>query len=117
MATENNQDHFVIVNAPSKFDLMTSLMQGDSSSRNSVAFKLKDSDAEIVLHVVVSSLAREDGSGDNWLFEGYVERPGLCRRIGASLRLEDFVIKTKYVHGYYNIVRRQGWMKEALSNA
>lgn len=110
MATDN----FDLIKAPSKFDLMISLMQGDSSNRVPVVFRLKDNDAEIEIHVVATMLMREDGSGDNWLFEGYVDRLGSCVRIGSSPRLEQFILDLRgvHVHGYYNIVRRTGWINE-----
>lgn len=63
-----------IVNGPSKFDLMLTLFDGDSSHRRTVAFLLENPETEPwcgSLNFVINKVEREDGSGENWLFRGY----------------------------------------------
>lgn len=69
MSTET----FEIVHGPSKFDLMIALFHGDGNERQQVAFKVKGRKLEII--ITVNEVAREDGSGEGWCFQGY-NQPG-----------------------------------------
>jgi hypothetical protein len=60
------------VNAgPELSEMRDSLFVGSNlrQSRQTVAFQLNK---ESMIHVVINGIHREDGSGDNWIFEGYI---------------------------------------------
>lgn len=89
-----------ILDGPSKFDLMTSLMQGRVGSAQTVRFVLTmDDDGERVeVEVLIDSLKRVDGHGQEWEFTGYLLNDsvrsyitkadyGLKRRLGR-IRIE-----------------------------
>lgn len=64
-----------IIDGPSKRDLILSLSDGDFSNRKQVKFMVKTPNSKFgfsALSVVIDSAKREDGSGDNWLFEGFL---------------------------------------------
>jgi len=46
--------------------------------------------------VVINGLTREDGSGEKWLFEGY---------------LPNNQIRNQKVDGYFNLLTRTGWIR------
>ncbi len=48
------------------------------------------------LHAGIMMVAQEDGSGESWIFEGYVLGDNRGRRI----------------HGYYSSKNRSGWYRE-----
>ncbi len=81
---------FKISGGPSKFDLMVSLFDGDSSNRRSVSFTVEEQTCE----VTISTLSREDGSGESWNFSGFVR---------GSIVSPGYGIK-----GYYSSQRRCG---------
>lgn len=112
---------FDIESAPSKFDLMVSLMRGTMDNQDWVTFSIRDRENRAVpatVKVRIQMAAREDGSGDNWLFEG-------CAKYGAPLdksmvltpALKEFFIKPENwrVHGHFNTVRRTGWITAGSS--
>lgn len=76
--------HAVIVNGPSKFDLMVSLFEGSPSPRTTVRFELQSvmpppdlmgPGYEIYkltnMEVAITSVAQDGGSGECWHIEGH----------------------------------------------
>jgi len=75
----------IIVNGPSKFDLMLALFDGDNTKRRLVKFdRPADTRPAVndatpvakplvvyVFDICINSIEREDGSGERWLFGGY----------------------------------------------
>ncbi len=93
---------FNITNGPSKWDLMLALFDGDCHHKRMVRFSLKDlkrdpiKDPEIPdLSFVINTLEREDGSGENWNFEGYY--PGSSQNGPCQ--------------GFFSIRTRTGWIE------
>ncbi len=85
-----------IIDGPSKFDLVISLFHGDSQkTRTEVLFYLEKNPG-LLVPTMIDSVKREDGSGEKWLFKGYV-------------RAGDFHGK---VRGYYDTQLRRGWIKK-----
>ena len=87
---------FNIVDGPSKLDLMLSLFDGDSGLRRKVTFLLERSLSRNHLHPVINKVGREDGSGENWMFEGY------CRKVNG----QDDLIR-----GFFSTRTRTGWVE------
>jgi hypothetical protein len=99
MATRRN-----ITNGPSMLDLMLALFDGDSQHRRPLHFTLVFADEHTASEsqsepIVINSVSREDGSGKNWLIQGWtitVDGP-------------------RSVDGFYNTEKRRGWI-EFISN-
>lgn len=97
-------DNTKISSGPSKFDLMVSLFEGNQNPRKTVRFKVDSGQRkprgprntdEIIYNdvdVAITLIAHEDGSGESWLFEGYIH--GISRG---------------NIHGYYSTKNRSGW--------
>lgn len=64
----SQDDSRVIIDGPSKFDLMVSLFDGTTESQKVLVFRL---DNQRILNIRITSLQREDGSGENWIFQGF----------------------------------------------
>lgn len=122
MATRQN-----IVNGPSKFDLMTALFKGDFQNRENVVFILKQEvpvpapttpdttggrkviDQIVAVRarktgengdaitILINSVEREDGSGEEWSFKGYQRMSSGDSRSGE-------------VRGHYSTKSRSGWI-------
>lgn len=93
--TEQGPIH--IADGPGKFDLMVSLFEGNRVPRTRVAFKVDNDNlgngtTQSVLEVAITMVAQEDGSGEAWLFEGYVHSG-----------------KRGKIHGFYSSQTRTGW--------
>ena len=73
---------------PSKYDLMLGLFDGDANTQRTLTFRVNNG---VDVEVKVQSVSREDGSGESWLFEGYVIN-------GTGLRAK----------GYFHTVTRRG---------
>lgn len=72
MASQNTDKYaFNVVGGPSKFDLMVSLFEGNPQHRRTVAFKLEGLRQEV--HVAITGVQQEDGSGESWNIEGWVK--------------------------------------------
>ncbi len=90
-----------IVDGPSKFDLMLALFDSDSSHRRTVAFLLENPEAKqgdlqcASLNFVINEVGREDGSGENWLFDGYYK---VADRSGNA-------------RGFFSTRTRKGWVQ------
>ena len=70
MASHRKSFDFRIIGGPSKFDLMVSLFEGNPENRTVVAFKLGGLRQDI--NVAITGIRQEDGSGESWIFEGWV---------------------------------------------
>lgn len=85
-----------ILGGPSKFDLMVSLLHGVArKKRVHVDFEIRCNDPTITCNweIYINSLEREDGSGEQWLFQGYVRMINLpCK-------------------GFYSTKTRKGWLE------
>lgn len=98
-----------ISGGPSKFDLMVSLFEGNKTPRKTIRFKVdsgrrnpvgpRNSEESAIIHsdmdVGITAVEQEDGSGESWMFQGYVVstfRPGR-------------------IQGYYSTKTRTGWFK------
>jgi hypothetical protein len=81
---------YPIVGGPNKFDLMVSLLHGRSTNRNTVVFKVQCHKDDVA--VAINNLTREDGSGESWIFSGFI--------IGNK--------SGQVVSGYYRTDRRIG---------
>jgi hypothetical protein len=77
-----------ITGGPSKWDLMISLFHGDHLRREKVDFSVYETSSKLA--VVINSVERESGSGENWNFTGY----------SSNMK----------VRGYYETHSRTGWM-------
>lgn len=99
-----------IVDGPSKYDLSVALFHGGSSERHKVVFRLKRTDEPVpwvglasgkpavpAAVCTINAAEREDGSGENWNFRGYLQ--GHPSRISSR------------VSGYYNTQHRTGWIE------
>ncbi len=93
---------FEITNGPSKWDLMLSLLDGDSKNRREVVFVVHEGIGHTEgMHVRIDTLEREDGSGESWNFKG---------RIPYILR--DFIASTeKKIEGHFSTRTRKGHLR------
>lgn len=93
-------DHITIVNGGNKADLIAQLLDiGRCGSRRpKFRLDLNKSNPDgthrshLSCYVLIHGLVSEDGSGHNWLIQGYDEEHGLF-------------------HGYYDTQLRQGWLE------
>ena len=91
--TQDNQ--FVIVNGPNKWNFFISLGEGNPVHRSKLAFRArlqKDGRLTMDHHIAVTGVDQEDGSGNKWIFRGYTETG-----VGG-----------KQVKGFYNTQTRTG---------
>lgn len=61
---------FNVVGGPNKFDLMTSLFDGNKKPRRTVELQLKGACTPIT--VAITMVEQEDGSGESWNIKGYI---------------------------------------------
>jgi hypothetical protein len=89
------QAEFNIVAGPSKFDLMLALFDGTIEHHRCVEFEFNTTPRMTVkTKFLVSSVQREDGSGESWNFEGSLSYDNFCT--------------LKNVRGYYSTKTRTG---------
>ena len=90
-----------ITGGPSKFELMLSLFDRKPNVRT-IEFKLGNNDL-ISAFVVINGVSLEDGSGESFCFEGYVQsmKPEVPRDTRSSFRK---------VKGWYTTASRKGWI-------
>ena len=81
---------FNIVNGPSKWDIILSLFDGDSTHRKSIEFGLALTKERISL--IINGLERESGNGESWNFTGH------------------WLDCKEKVYGYYSTRTRNGWL-------
>ncbi len=84
-----------IVGGPSKFDLIIAFADRVNGHRRSVEFRYNDGAMNGSAQIVINTLSWEDGSGENWLFKGYLVNDGNRAKM----------------HGYFDSERRRGWYK------
>ncbi|MDB5236989.1 MAG: hypothetical protein JWL88_91 [Parcubacteria group bacterium] len=93
-----------ITGGPSKFELMLSLFDRKPNVRT-VEFRLGFDNQENAISaiVVINGVSLEDGSGESFCFEGYVQsmKPSLQRDTRSQFR------KMK---GWYSTASRKGWI-------
>lgn len=106
---------YTIVNAPGKFDLADAFFGKDDDrhhdGRRTVTFEIaprKAGDEQphfsgVVL--VVNSLSWEDGSGDSWIFSGYIHT--LRIPSGGNMAIANI----SKANGWFSTKRRVGWIK------
>ena len=93
---------FNITDGPSKWDLILSIFDGDSSNRRKATFSIEEPEAHEKyprlpdLDFVINGATREDGSGENWLIQGYYP--------GAN-------DPTVPMNGFYSTKNRRGWLE------
>lgn len=97
----------VIVNSPSKWALSVAFFDklpaegGKSPQRRKLQFTIKGKSCPLgqIVDVVIDALRWEDGSGESWCFEGYLE----CRIPSAAM-------SSSKVRGWFKTTDRQGWI-------
>ena len=89
-------EQFAIVDGPAKWDFCLALFDGDSNHRRKVGFTITVNNFRDPVQVFINKVGREDGSGESWLFWGYV---------AEGLRPEP------EVYGYFSTKTRRGWLK------
>jgi hypothetical protein len=101
MASDSKQHN--LCNGPDKHAFETCLFFGDNRNRVTVYFELGDKKkGQNQFQVIINSAQREDGSGQSWLFNGYVVSG---RDMDGTLKLGP-----RY-EAYYNFKNRQGWIR------
>lgn len=93
-----------IVNGPSKFDLSVALFHGENN-RNQVlvTFMLKEPINGVKqVQAYINGISREDGSGENWIFTGYMPE-AIAKKFAGKYQ--------QTVSGYFSTKRRTGHMK------
>jgi len=89
---------FLIVNGPSKWDLMLALLDGDCTSRRRVVFSLQSEKNKSMpvpdQEFIINGIDREDGSGEGWLIRGISTAP-----------------HDKRMQAYFSTKTRHGWLK------
>lgn len=92
---------FSIRNGPSKYELSIAFFDVIGGHRRPVTFEFM-ADGFKQADIVIDKIAWEDGSGQNWIFEGYV--------IKSTSKDSDFV-NSRQINGYFNTNRRTGWLR------
>lgn len=85
----------LLSNGPSKFDVMLALFDRKNPSPRSVQFSLEDDPSEKV-NVVITGISIEDGSGESWLFTGFLKYAE-ARKIKGWFRTDRRVGHFEYV--------------------
>ena len=97
MATRKN-----ITYGPSKFDLMLALFDRKSVNTRSIEFRL-EGESNYPLSFVVNGVEVESGSGESWIFKGYLrpeaQFPGSVPPPPST------------AFGYYRTDKRTGWIE------
>lgn len=104
-------------NGPSHLGVIVSVHHNNGSDRNTVWFRVSNGIATVDAEIILNGATREDGSGLNWLLEGYVAN---ClvqpeQRVPGAYRLCDD-LKGKTFKGFYTLRDRTGWLKIIDSN-
>ncbi len=101
---------YKITDAPSKWSLHLAFFdKTDEGNRRPVMFVIRAKDETVLsVHVIINSLAWEDGSGESWNFTGHVN--GLFQD-----ETRQFSRGAK-VNGYFTTNIRRGWIEISLPN-
>lgn len=94
-----------ITSGPSKFTLMLALFDRKPANARDVEFTLSgEGGPAVTACVVVTRIEVQDGSGESWIFKGYVRRmlPELKKAVSPAPR---------HVEGQYRTDTRKGWIK------
>ncbi len=109
--------HLTVKNGPDHFGLIVSEHHGDSKNRNEVRFVVSDLVSSVVVTVVINRNEREDGSGLNFLFRGYI----VSAVPQAADNREEAYELCKHIKGnfeaFYTLRDRTGWFKVVDPNA
>ena len=102
---------FDILHGPDKCDLEHALFHGSSSERLPVFFNIRGHSIRGHsisgnVRVVINDVEREDGSGHNWLIEGWVTEVDLLQSGGPKICPR----KSGQVRGFYSTRVRGGWL-------
>lgn len=93
----NATERGFITHGPGKWDLAVALLDGDASHQKHVEFVVETRhDGTWECEVQINGLEREDGSGNRWLFNGWLHFQG------SSLGK---------VKGYFDVQTRRGWVE------
>jgi len=93
-------EEYKIVDGPSKWDLMLALFDSRGGSRFVEMRTTRGSSKNVTRrHLVIHTLQQEDGSGNNWNFEGYLVDEEPLNRYAAQ------------ISGFYSIHKRKGSLK------
>ena len=96
--------HSDISQGPSKFELMMALFDRKSVNTRDVEFRLGANDSALSAHVVITGVEIEDGSGEKWIFKGYVRR--------VSPHPETSIPPPpSNCRGFYRTDARKGWIE------
>lgn len=93
-----------ISQGPSKYDLSLALFDRKPVNTRDVELKLED---DTVVHLVINGVEIEDGSGESWIFKGYLRR--LRPRPGSDL--PTVPAPPSNCFGYYRTDTRKGWLR------
>lgn len=95
-----------ITQGPSKFDLSIALFDRKPVNTRSVELTLGDGR---VVQLVINGVEVEDGSGESWIFKGYL------RRIHPRPGHEPSTVPAppSNCFGYYRTDTRRGWLELA----
>ena len=85
--------HHDIHQGPPKFDLMLALFDRNPNTRN-VDFRI-GGDRNVTTLVIITGVELEDGSGESWIFKGYVQNTSM----------------SKQCRGWYRTDSRRGWIE------
>ncbi len=101
-------EYLEILRGPDLHHLNASLTVGDRSHRFSVTFDVKRAECgmagEARIRVNINGLRREDGSGHNWLIDGYI-----ISAVNASYGL-DMALPGNKFDGFYFTDARNGYI-------
>ena len=97
--------HFNIVGGPSRWDLMLAIFDGDFHHRRIVTFSLDPQENLPIRSLIctINEVGREDGSGENWLFEGETYYPAE-------------IVSNYHIHGFFSTRTRTGWVEMDIIN-
>lgn len=94
MATEQGTAEIEIISGPSKDELVAALFEGGADHRRSVFFAVNR--VPEYARVVINGIRREDGSGESWLFSGY---------------LAEGRENSPNIEGYFSTRTGRGWLR------
>lgn len=93
-----------IIGAPSKWTLSVNFFDKVDGKRRPVTFTIEwpSSHANYPVSVIIDLIQWEDGSGESWCFEGYVQ---------DTFGKMEGISKNDKVQGWFRTSDRKGWIK------